>query len=1137
MVSKSMEEIVKEQAVQFADQIKQAAQFAEKEEEIRIEAERALAVIQKEAGITLRGRHEYTIGTGRVDSVYGCVIVEYKNPHDPSAKLSSDKNYRGNQEVIKQIKNRFLEFQKEENKQLNTMFGVGCDGNYFIFIRCRDDKWYVEDPVEVSKYSAERFLWALINMGTKGKAFAPEYLAGDFGSESPLAQEGVRALYETICTTKNPKAQVFFQQWKILFGEVCGYDVDSPSDKIKKLSEFYGISGTPKPPELLFSVHTYYAIFMKLLASEIVAFFHKLPTPLQKILKAPTSNKLKEEMKDLESGSIFRHLNITNFLEGDLFAWYPDAWNDSIEKLVRDTANRLDAYNPGTLSEDPSGSRDLLKKLYQQLFPKSVRHDLGEYYTPDWLAEHVLNELEYTGDPEKRLLDPACGSGTFLVMSINRVRKWYDLNREKCGYDEGGLAGKILDNIVGFDLNPLAVMAARTNYLIAMRDLVGRGDKIEIPVYLCDSILTPSTYGGLDTFTNEKKIETKELKTSAAKFKIPLEIAKDRQSIAKYAEQLEFCIKNGYKQDEFIQRCKDEGLTITAKDLHLELYNELIKLDDANKNGVWARIIKNAFAPLFCGVFDYVAGNPPWVRWGYLPQDYRTDVKFLWRYYGLFTQKGLKSLMGTAEVDISILFTYACIDFYLTQKGKLGFLITQEVVKSKGAGEGFRAFRIGSSNTPLKVIAFHDLVTIKPFEAANKTSLIVILKGDKTIYPIPYVEWKMRPGVTISPTDELEYVLKKTIRIKKMAAPLKGGVSPWQVTISETKGPLSKLDGESIYKGRRGVSIDPYGVFIACLVDVINEKEVLIENDPTLGKSEVRKFGPAKVEINRLFPIVRGRDINKWHAVPEYLGIIINSSTKKEDIPSESDIKRLIPFTYQYLNTMKDEALLREQFWQFFSYKHTSSRPLSKLGQKSLGSYVRPAGKSENGAYVYEIADEPFYTLFNVGPYTFSKYKVVWPMGASYMKSAVISDYRFDINGKKTPSKPIIPATGTTSYVSFESLEEAHFLSAILNSSIVDTYIRSFSSAGRGFGAPSVVSKFAIPKYNKKNKIHKYLSNLSQQCHIAAAKCDAETVVKLEAEVDKTAAKLWSITDDELKAIQANEPKRRGRMKLNDDSE
>src|SRR5262249_42955939 len=159
----------------------------------------------------------------------------------------------------------------------------------------------------------------------------------------------------------------FFSQWKILFGEVCGYDVDSPSNKIAQLAEFYKV-GTKKqklkPAELLFAVHTYYALFMKLLAAEIVAFFHKLPTPLQKLMQASTSAKLKREMDDLEAGSIFRHLNITNFLEGDLFAWYSATWDERIEKLIRDMVARLDEYNPGTLSEDPAGSRDLLKKLY-----------------------------------------------------------------------------------------------------------------------------------------------------------------------------------------------------------------------------------------------------------------------------------------------------------------------------------------------------------------------------------------------------------------------------------------------------------------------------------------------------------------------------------------------------------------------------------------------------------------------------------------------------------------------------------------------------------------------------------------------------------------------------------------------------
>ena len=124
---------------------------------------------------------------------------------------------------------------------------------------------------------------------------------------------------------------------------------------------------------------------------------------------------------------------------------------------------------------------------------------LGEYYTPDWLADHVLTQLEYDGNPDTRLLDPACGSGTFLLMAINRVRQWFEGNREKCSYDEGQLLKKILTNVVGFDLNPLAVMAARTNYLVAIKELIRHVDHVEIPVYLCDSIATPGEYGDLFT--------------------------------------------------------------------------------------------------------------------------------------------------------------------------------------------------------------------------------------------------------------------------------------------------------------------------------------------------------------------------------------------------------------------------------------------------------------------------------------------------------------------------------------------------------------------------------------------------------------------------------------------------------------
>jgi hypothetical protein len=464
--SSALDDLIARAAAEYADQIRAKAATADKEEEIRIESEKQLAFLQREAGIRLEGKHEYTVASGRVDSVYSRVIIEYKNPKRSADRIGPRSDSPGSKKVIDQIKARFYDMRYQHRQPLNSLFGVGLDGNYFIFIRFRDDKWHIQEPVEVNRYSAERFLWALFNLGCKGKPFSPEYLAGDFGSEggNTVAIGGVHALYSAIISTSNPKARTFFSQWKILFGEVCGYDVDNPSDKLKYLAQFYQIDvGDLHPAELLFAVHTYYAIFMKLLAAEIVAFFHKLPTPLRKIIQASTSAKLNREMEDLEAGSIFRHLNITNFLEGDLFAWYISVWSEPIDKLIRNMATRLDEYNPGTLSEDPGGSRDLLKHLYQQLFPRTVRHDLGEYYTPDWLGDRIFTEVGYVGNPDERLLDPACGSGTFLVLAINRIRRWYDENRERCRFGEGDLCRKILANVIGFDLNPLAVMAARTN--------------------------------------------------------------------------------------------------------------------------------------------------------------------------------------------------------------------------------------------------------------------------------------------------------------------------------------------------------------------------------------------------------------------------------------------------------------------------------------------------------------------------------------------------------------------------------------------------------------------------------------------------------------------------------------------------
>lgn len=154
--TESLDELIALKAAEFADQIKAAAAMADKEEEIRIEAERQLAFIEKATGIKLEGKHEFTVASGRVDLVYDRVIIEYKNPKSPGARIGPKADSPGSKKVVEQIKKRFYDLRAEHRYELNTMFGVGLDGNYFIFIRYRDDKWQVQEPLDAWRFEGSR---------------------------------------------------------------------------------------------------------------------------------------------------------------------------------------------------------------------------------------------------------------------------------------------------------------------------------------------------------------------------------------------------------------------------------------------------------------------------------------------------------------------------------------------------------------------------------------------------------------------------------------------------------------------------------------------------------------------------------------------------------------------------------------------------------------------------------------------------------------------------------------------------------------------------------------------------------------------------------------------------------------------
>ena len=182
------------------------------------------------------------------------------------------------------------------------------------------------------------------------------------------------------------------------------------------------------------------------------------------------------------------------------------------------------------------------------------------------------------------------------------------------------------------------------------------------------------------------------------------------------------------------------------------LYSQLLDLDRQQINGIWARIIKNAFAPLFQPQFDIIAGNPPWINWESLPDDYRQQTAPLWQKYGLFTHTGLRARLGSAKDDLSILMLYVAADKYLKPKGKLGFVITQTIFKTEGGGAGFRRLKLGDGD-PLRVLQVDDFSDIQCFEGAvNRTAVVIIQKGEATRYPLhAYNYWRKRePGANVA---------------------------------------------------------------------------------------------------------------------------------------------------------------------------------------------------------------------------------------------------------------------------------------------------------------------------------------------------------------------------------------------------
>lgn len=1061
-----LEEFVRVRAPEIAGHIQAAAQRSQNEADLVAEVEDVLKNFERNFDINLYLARERTLINGRADAVYNRFVIEY----EPPRSLRPDPDYRHNKHAVGQVKQYMDELERLDRHKKERMAGVVLDGFHYIFVRYRDDHWRVDDPVPVNSESTATFLRYLLSLSTE-LAVTPENLVRDFGENSNVARLVVRTLYSALERTNNPlKVGVLFNQWQLQFSEITGWGGDSERIDLSELAPKFGITQeNPNPLYFFFAVHSYYATFIKLLAVQIAHYYmiRQGSAGLRK-LAASSSDELCDYLAKMERGGIFREFGIRNFLEGDFFGWYLEIWDEELDKAIRRIISELSNYSLVTLDVDPEETRDLLKKLYENLMPKKLRHALGEYYTPDWLAERLLNQLGYDGNPAKRLLDPACGSGTFLVLAIKRVRQY----AKDQLLNEGTVLGQVLENIVGFDLNPLAVISARTNYLLALGDLLRHqpGD-ITIPVYLADSILTPSQ--GTEIFTHH----TFEFNTVVGRFSVPRSLVNARY-IDELADLLEECTQVRLSREQFrarllahfpLQPDKDHAEIDSA----LRLYDRLLELDAQKINGIWARIIKNAFAPLFAGKFDYIAGNPPWINWDSLPEKYRQSTVPLWQRHKLFEHSGYKAILGGSKDDLSILLTYIAAESYLKQTGSLAFVITQSVFQTAGSGRGFRRFELGDGS-PLQVVHVDDMVELQPFESANnRTAVVVITKnGLPTRYPVPYAFWRrLKSGASISSEDPLSDVIQLTKRLDWTAEPIDrtDRNSAWFVGRSGSIRAVRKLLGKSPYQARKGVFASVNGVFWVEKLGTRPGGLSVVSNLSERSKRSVEGL-QAALEDELIYPLLQGREVKKWSAIStNHILVTHRPESKLRAIP-ENVMAVEYPKTYNYLKNF--ESLLR-----------------------TSGLFKR-----------YYKPSDPFYSMFDIGEYTFAPYKVVYREISTKLQACVIG---------YIDEKPIIPDHKLI-LVPFSSEVEAHYVCAVLNSSVVGYVAQAYTIATQF--SSHLFENISIPKFESKNEIHTYLATLSSQAHMRSSRGDSTSVI--ENEIDHWVAKLWDLSDEELSDIQ-----------------
>jgi type I restriction-modification system DNA methylase subunit len=844
-----------------------------------------------------------------------------------------------------------------------------------------------------------------ILFGSQPRVATLESIRFDFGDTSRVFINSINCLTKAAQDIeKQSELKVAFEQWRRFLSVAYGKFDDSPG---------------------MFLVHTYLSVFAKFIAYSVLA-------------KQPIEGD--ETIKSILSGSAFHKLNIERFVEDDFFHWVgADGHFDELRPMFRQLRSVLADYDFTNVQED------VLKGVYQELIDLETRHALGEYYTPDWLCERVVSALDLK--KSSRVLDPACGSGSFLRAVIARMRSMGDLT-----------ATELADQVVGIDIHPLSVQITKTTLLLSLGDLVRNArHPVTLNVFLANSLLVPR--GTADLFASNFRISI-----DNRDYVIDL---KGLEGPGTFDSLITFC-DDMVANDASPRPIPEARFTGAVHGLlppeHArelpgqlyQIYKGMKKASVEGRDSIWKFILQNSYKPVFLSQrFDFVVGNPPWLTYASITnEEYQKHMMRISDDYGLLP----KSQANNPHIEIAAIFVAHSTNYFLKPNGHLAFVLPRSFLSAdhhhntrSGGVEGVRIFGIWDLDEVSPVFRVPTCVLFATRSLDNETKRRpepggiagLVLAGR---LPKSQVHWKDAEPFLTSHSVRWHYTVLEHKKSIRSAFSLK---------------PQEAFLGSNAYEDKfaQGATIVPRNFFFVDLAqDVkdgmpLRERVLAIKTAQASDREAKAPWKGIKLEGRAEGQLLYRTAISK-NIVPFVmvapplvaLPVLYDSAAGKYQVVTAS---RLLSAKCRYGNKW---FLKAEEAWE----THRTQRN----GGTTLAAYLNHLNK-----------------LNSQDPKT--KFLVLYTSSATDASAAVVRQHELDL--------PFV-VDHKTYWCAFETELEAHYVCAFLNSGFANRKIKDFQS--RGLYGPrdihKLILKIPLPKFKAQSPDHEGLATLGAACAIEA---------------------------------------------------